>query len=103
VKQSDDSMMVWAAMSWYSVCPIVILNGRITAREYVDMLGNEAHPMIQTLFPNNDEVFQDDPIHAAETAQCWFEEHETEFQHLPRPPQSPVFNITESLWSVLEI
>jgi hypothetical protein len=33
--------------------------GRITAREYVDKLGNQVHPMIQT-FPNNDAVFQDD-------------------------------------------
>jgi hypothetical protein len=33
--------------------------GRITAREYVDRLGNQVHPMIQT-FPNNDAVCQDD-------------------------------------------
>jgi hypothetical protein len=37
------------------------------AREYVERLGNQMHPMIQTLFPNNDAVFQDDsaPIHTA--------------------------------------
>jgi hypothetical protein len=35
----------------YSVGPIITLHGRITAREYVDRLGNQAHPMIQTLFP----------------------------------------------------
>jgi hypothetical protein len=29
-------------------------------QEYVDRLGNQVHPMIQTLFPNNDGVFQDD-------------------------------------------
>jgi hypothetical protein len=41
--------------------------------------------MIQTLFPNDDEVFQDDnaPIHTAGTVQSWFEEHEGELQHLP--------------------
>jgi hypothetical protein len=39
--------------------PIITLHGRITAREYVDRLGNEVHPMTQTLFPNNDAVFQD--------------------------------------------
>jgi hypothetical protein len=44
----------------YSVGPIIILHGRITAREYVDRLGNQVHPMIQTLFPNNGAVFQDD-------------------------------------------
>jgi hypothetical protein len=48
-------------------------------------LGNQVHPKIQTLFPNNDVVFQDDniPIHKAGTVQSWFEEHEGEFQHLP--------------------
>jgi hypothetical protein len=40
--------------------------------------------MIQTLFPDNDAVFQDGsaPIHTAEAVQSWFEEHEGELQHL---------------------
>jgi hypothetical protein len=44
----------------YSVGPIITLHGRITAWEYVDRLGNQVHPMIQTLLPNNDAVFQED-------------------------------------------
>jgi hypothetical protein len=62
--------MVWAAMSWYSVGPIITIHGQITSREYVDRLGNQGHPMIQT-FLNNDAVFQDDnaPIHPAGTIQ----------------------------------
>jgi hypothetical protein len=37
--------------------------------EYVDRLGNQVHPMIQTLFLNSDTVCQDDnaPIHRAGT------------------------------------
>jgi transposase len=60
--------------------------------------------MIQTLFPNNDTIFQDAnaPIHTAGTVQSWFEEHEGELQHLPWPAQSPDLNMTEPLWSVLE-
>jgi hypothetical protein len=71
----------------YSVCAITTLHGRITAREYLDRLGNQVHLMIQTLFPNNDAVFQDDnaPIHTAGSVQSWFEEHEGELQHLPWP------------------
>jgi hypothetical protein len=42
----------------YPVGPIITLHGRIAAREYVDRLGNQVHPMIQTLFPNNDALFK---------------------------------------------
>jgi hypothetical protein len=52
----------------YPVGPIITLHGRITARECVDRLGNQVHPMIPTLFQNNDAVFQDySPIHTAGT------------------------------------
>jgi hypothetical protein len=52
--------------------------------------------MIQTLFLNNDAVFQDNnaPIHTAGTVQSWFEEHEGELHHLPWSSQYPDLNIT---------
>jgi hypothetical protein len=88
----------------YSIGPIIILLGRITARKYVDRLSNQVHPMIKTLFSNNDVVFKDGnvAIDTAGTVQLWFEEHEGEVQHLPWPAQSPVFNIIDPLWSVSE-
>jgi transposase len=91
-------------MVQYSVGPIITLHDRLTARKYVDRLGNRVNPMIQMLFPNNDAVFQDDnaPIHTTGTVLSWFEEHEGELQHLPWPAYSPVLNTTKPLWSVLE-
>jgi hypothetical protein len=66
VKRRDGSVMVWAAISWYSFGPIINLHSRTTAREYVNRLGNQVHPTIQMLFLNNDAVFQDDcaPSHS---------------------------------------
>jgi hypothetical protein len=45
----------------------------------MNMLGNQVHPMIQTLFLNNDPVFQDDsaPFQTDGTVKSWFEGHES--------------------------
>ena len=49
------------------------LNGRITASDCVDILGNQVHLMIQMLLPNNDEIFQDDysTTHTAKSVKSW--------------------------------
>jgi hypothetical protein len=98
------TVMVWAATSWYFVGPVITFHDRITAREYADRLSIEMHHMIQTLFPNNDAVFQEDstPIHTAETVQSLLEDNDGELQHLPSPAQSPDLNIIEPFWSALE-
>jgi hypothetical protein len=88
----------------HSIGRSITLHGRITARGYVDRLGNQVHPVIQMLFPNNNAVFQDDnaPLHTAEIVQSLFEEHEGKRQHLSCPAQSPDLNIIEPLLPVLE-
>jgi len=96
--------MIQAAISWYSAGPIITVNGRITAIDYMVILGNPVHPMVQMVFSNNDAIFQDDNslIHTAISVQSWCEEHENVLQHLPWPAQLPDLNIIEPLWSVLE-
>jgi hypothetical protein len=88
----------------HSVAPIITFHGPITVREYGDRLVSQVQPMIQTLFPKNDAVFQDNdaPIHTAETVQSWFEEHEDELQHLPWPAQSQHLYNIEPIRSGLE-
>ncbi|GBM56079.1 hypothetical protein AVEN_123218-1 [Araneus ventricosus] len=90
-------MMVWAAIWWFSVGPMTTLQGHIKARDYVNILAVQVHPMVQTLFPNDDGVFQDDkaPVHTAHIVQNWFSEH-------GESPQSPDLNIIEPCWSTLE-
>jgi hypothetical protein len=40
VKYDDGSVMIWAAISWYSAGPIITLNGQIITSDYMDILGN---------------------------------------------------------------
>jgi hypothetical protein len=48
----------------YSVGPIITLHGQITAREYVDRLGNQVHPMIQTFQNNNAPIYTAGTVHS---------------------------------------
>jgi len=50
LKVGGGSVTIWAAISWYSSGLVIILSGQITASNYVDILGNQLHPMIQRLF-----------------------------------------------------
>ena len=82
-------MTNWAAISWYSAGPIITLNGQIAVSDYMDIIGNQAHLLIQMLFPNSNAVFWDDSsfIHTARSVLSWFEEHEDALQHLTWPAQ----------------
>jgi hypothetical protein len=66
VKHGGESVMILAAISWYSAGSIITLNGRITASGYVDILGNQVQSTVHMLFPKNTAVFQHDysPTHS---------------------------------------
>ena len=64
----------------------------------MDILGSQAHPVVELLFPSNDAVFQDDlPMHTARSVQSWFEEHEEVLQRLLWLAQLPDLNFMEPL------
>ncbi|GFU20137.1 transposable element Tcb1 transposase [Trichonephila clavipes] len=78
VKHGGGSLMVWGAIYWRGVGPLVTLHGKVKAAHYVNILGDQVHPFVQTLFPGECPLYQDDnaPIHTAKIAQEWFVEHE---------------------------
>ena len=98
VKYGGGSILIWAAISWYSVGPVITVNGKETAKVYEGILGDHAHSMVQTLFPLDTALFQDDnaPTHTAGCVQDWFEGYE-EVKHLLWPAQSPDLNIIEAI------
>jgi hypothetical protein len=66
----------------------------ITWGDYVDILGNHVHPVVQKLFLHSDETFQrnDSPIHTARSVQSWFKEHEDALRQLHWLAKSPDLN-----------
>ncbi|GFW82662.1 transposable element Tcb1 transposase [Trichonephila clavipes] len=65
VKRGGGSVMVWAAISFCGLGPLVVLRGMISGDHYQSILADHLHPMLQTLFPGEHPVFQDDnaPVH----------------------------------------
>ena len=85
------SVMVWAAISWRYLGPILVIDGRVTDKDYRTILEDHVHPVVQTLYPEGSAVYQDDSasIHTARLVKDWCDEHESEAEHLPWSTQSP--------------
>lgn len=100
VKHGGGSVMAWGAISWRSLGPLVVLREKVRGEHYRSNLADHLHPMLQTLFPGERPLFQDDnaPVHTARCVQTWLDEHNDEVEHLTWCPQSPDLNIIEPLW-----
>jgi hypothetical protein len=83
-KCGGGSVIIWATICCYSAGPVITLNGRITASDYLVILGNQVLHLVQ-MFPNSDAIFQGDnsPIDTARNVQSWFEVRENALHHLP--------------------
>lgn len=51
--------MVWAAILWKSLGALIAFHGHIS-NTYEAMLQDQLHAMVQTLFPDDIPIFQDE-------------------------------------------
>ena len=70
VKPGWNSIMIWLAISWYSVKPFVTMKCHITAKDYTF----QPITIIPWLFSNGDGLFQAS-VHTAHIVQGWFSEY----------------------------
>ncbi len=46
VKHGGGSVMVWAAISWHSLEPVLVLDGHVTAKDYRTILEDQSKETI---------------------------------------------------------
>ena len=93
--------MIWSAFSFYSHTPLIRVQGRLHANDYIDLLRQSLLPIYHNLLPNNGFYLHDNaPIHRARSVAEFLLENN--ITTLPWPPYSPDINCIENVWAKMK-
>ncbi|GFV11589.1 transposase domain containing protein [Trichonephila clavipes] len=97
------SIMLWSTFSWAFLGPMVVVEQTMNATGYRNIIADQLHPYMASIFPAGNGMFQQDnaPCHKAKIVLEWFQEHDAEFQLMSWPPNSPDLNQIQHIWDVM--